>query len=75
MTTKGYKTATLRGLRLYGVPSLLISHITMADAAGLLSDADWHKLGHTPGRDAAYALGLRADLVAHRQSLANQENA
>lgn len=69
-TTTGYKAMTLRGLRLSGVPALLINHLSIADSAGLLSDEDWRKLGRTPGKDVAYALGLRADLVAHRQTLA-----
>jgi len=75
ITTEGYKAATLRGLRLYGVPALLVNHLRIADDAGLLSDADWRVLGTTPGRDVAYALGLRADLVAHRRTIAEDVSA
>jgi len=74
MTTSSFKTATYRGLRLYGVPALLVNHLRIADDAGLLSDADWKALGTTPGRNTAYAMGLRADLVAHRRTLALSEN-
>ena len=81
MTTKGYKTATLRGLRLYGVPSMLVDTLRDADNAGLLSDADWKALDETPAssvhlplrtcRDVAYAIGLRPEVcAAHREKLA-----
>jgi hypothetical protein len=69
MTPRAFKTATLRGLRLYGVPAMLVAALNDADRAGLLSDADWHALGHTPGKDTAYKIGLRPEVcAAHRES-------